>query len=64
MQMPAFLCEEMEDCIRSLYAVEPTDRIFAVTKSYLHREMDRGERGLKSCLRKISTTTSDGEARP
>ncbi len=48
-QMPAFLCEEMEDYIKSLYAVEPTDRIFAVTKSYLHREMDRGakESGVK-----------------
>ena len=48
-QMPAFLCEEMEDYIKSLYAVEPTDRIFAVTKSYLHREMDRGakEAGVK-----------------
>ena len=41
-QMPAFLCDEMEDYIKSLYAVEPTDRIFMVTKSYLHREMDRG----------------------
>ena len=41
-QMPAFLCEEMEDYIKSLYAAEPTDRIFPVTKSYLHREMDRG----------------------
>ena len=48
-QMPAFLCEEMEDYIKSLYAVEPTDRIFTVTKSYLHREMDRGakEAGVK-----------------
>ena len=48
-QMPAFLCEEMEDYIKSLYAVGPTDRIFAVTKSYLHREMDRGakEAGVK-----------------
>ena len=48
-QMPAFLCEEMENYIRSLYAVEPTDRIFAVTESYLHREMDRGskEAGVK-----------------
>ena len=35
--------------IKSLYAVEPTDRIFTVTKSYLHREMDRGakEAGVK-----------------
>ena len=48
-QMPVFLCEEMEDYIKSLYAVEPTDRIFTVTKSYLHREMDRGakEAGVK-----------------
>ena len=39
----------MEDYIKSLYAVEPTDRIFAVTKPYLHREMDRGakEAGVK-----------------
>ena len=40
--MPSFLCDEMADYIKSLYAVEPTDRIFTVTKSYLHREMDRG----------------------
>ena len=48
-QMPAFLCDEMQDYIKSLYAVEPTDRIFTVTKSYLHREMDRGakEAGVK-----------------
>ena len=25
-----------------LYGVQPTDRIFTVTKSYLHHEMDRG----------------------
>ena len=42
--MPAFLCEEMRDYIKSLYGVKPTDRIFTVTKSYLHREMDRGEK--------------------
>ena len=35
--------------IKSLYAAKPTDRIFPVTKSYLHREMDRGakEAGVK-----------------
>ncbi len=38
-QMPVFLCEEKEDYIKSLYAVEPSDRIFTVAKSYLHREM-------------------------
>lgn len=48
-QMPTFLCEEMRDYIKSLYGVKPTDRIFTVTKSYLHREMDRGakEAGVK-----------------
>lgn len=48
-KMPNFLCEEMQDFIKSLYGAEPTDRIFPVTKSYLHREMDRGtkETGLK-----------------
>ena len=48
-QMPAFLCDEMQDYIKSLYGVKPTDRIFTVTKSYLHREMDRGakEAGVK-----------------
>ena len=48
-QLAAFLCEEMRDYIKSLYGVKPTDRIFTVTKSYLHREMDRGakEAGVK-----------------
>lgn len=43
-QMPAFLCEEMQEYIKSLYAVRPTDRIFPVTKSYLYREMERGSK--------------------
>ena len=48
-KMLNFLCEEIQDFINSLYGAEPTDRIFPVTKSYLHREMDRGakETGLK-----------------
>ena len=39
----------MRDFIKCLYGVKPTDRIFTVTKSYLHREMDRGakEAGVK-----------------
>lgn len=40
--MPAFLCDEMQEYIKSIYAVKPTDRIFMVTKYYLHHEMDRG----------------------
>jgi integrase len=43
-KMPDFLCEEMQEYINSLYGHEPTDRIFLITKSYLHREMDRGSK--------------------
>ncbi len=31
-----------EDYLKMLYGIQPTDRMFTVTKSYLHREMDRG----------------------
>lgn len=41
-KMPGFLCEEMQEYISSLYGCQPTDRIFPVTKSYLHHEMNRG----------------------
>ncbi|MDL2237361.1 site-specific integrase [Christensenellaceae bacterium OttesenSCG-928-K19] len=41
-KMPKFLCEEMQEYIDSLYGVEPEDRIFTITKHYLHNEMDRG----------------------
>ncbi|NLB56109.1 MAG: site-specific integrase [Lentisphaerae bacterium] len=41
-KMPQFLCGEMQDYIKSLYGVEPDDRIFQITKYYLHHEMDRG----------------------
>lgn len=48
-QMPSFLCNEIQDYIKTLYAVQPDDRIFQVTKSYLFREMERGckETGVK-----------------
>jgi len=48
-KMPEFLCEEMQEYIKSLYGHKPTDRIFLITKSYLHHEMDRGsrEQGIK-----------------
>lgn len=42
--MPDFLCEEMQEYIKSLYGHRPTDRIFPITKSYLHHEMDRGSK--------------------
>ena len=40
--MPQFLIEEMQDYINRLYKIDPKDRIFEVTKSYLGHEMDRG----------------------
>ena len=41
-KMPKFLCEEMQDYLKSLYGIEPDERIFPITKNFLHREMDRG----------------------
>ena len=48
-QMPDFLASEMKDYIRSLYGLAPDERIFPISKNYLHREMDRGceETGVK-----------------
>ena len=40
--MPQFLAEEIQDYIKMLYGIGADDRMFTVTKSYLHREMDRG----------------------
>ena len=40
--MPKFLCEEMREYLKLLYGVQPSDRVFTITKSYLHHEMDRG----------------------
>lgn len=40
--MPDFLCEEMKEYIDSLYGVTDSARIFPISKSYLHHEMDRG----------------------
>ena len=39
--MPDFLAEEMQDYLKMLYGVQPTDRIFNITKNGLHREMSR-----------------------
>lgn len=48
-KMPQFLIEEMQEYFKQLYGVGKNDRIFEVTKSYLHREMSRGadESGVK-----------------
>ena len=40
--MPKFLCEEMKEYLGMLYGLKKKDRIFTVTKSHLHHEMDRG----------------------
>lgn len=40
--LPDFLCRELEDYFGMLYKIESRTRLFQVTKSYLHHEMDRG----------------------
>lgn len=42
--MPLFLSDEIHDYINSLYGVENDMRIFPISKSYLHHEMDRGSK--------------------
>ncbi len=48
-KMPQFLVEEMQEYFKQLYSIGKNDRIFEVTKSYLHNEMTRGakEAGIK-----------------
>ncbi len=48
-KMPQFLTDEIQDYLKMLYDIGDNDRMFTVTKSYLHREMDRGakEAGVK-----------------
>ena len=40
-QMPDFLADELHDYIHSLYGITNDERIFPITKAYLHREMNR-----------------------
>lgn len=48
-KMPKFLCEEIQEYLGMFYGAGETDRIFPVSKSYMHHEMDRGakEAGVK-----------------
>ena len=48
-KMPKFLCEEMQEYIGMFYGAGENDRIFPVSKSYMHHEMNRGakEAGVK-----------------
>lgn len=41
-QMPDFLCVEMQEFFKMQYGLKKKDRIFSINKSYLHREMNRG----------------------
>ena len=43
-KMPNFLCEEIKEYLNMLYGIKPNDRMFVVTKSFLHHEMDRGSK--------------------
>jgi integrase len=43
-KIPDFLSLEIQDYIKSLYGCSPYDRLFQITKSYLHHEMDRGSK--------------------
>jgi integrase len=43
-KMSKFLCDEMQDFLKTLYGIEPNDRIFTISKHYLHHEMDRGSK--------------------
>ena len=47
--MPDTVAKEMKDFLDSIYGLEQEDRIFPISKSYLHHEMDRGvkESGVK-----------------
>lgn len=47
--MPQVVAQEMKDFLDSIYGIEDNDRIFVISKSYLHHEMDRGvkETGVK-----------------
>lgn len=48
-KMPDFLTEEIQEYVRQLYGVDKHERIFPISKKYLHREMTRGaeEAGVK-----------------
>ena len=43
-KMPQFLCDEMQDYLKMLYEPKEDERIFTISKSYLHHEMNRGSR--------------------
>ena len=42
--LPKFLCNEMQDYFDSIYGLDDDSRIFPISKHYLHHEMDRGSK--------------------
>ena len=42
--IPDFLCKELEEYMGRLYGITARDRMFPVTKHYMHHEMDRGSK--------------------
>ena len=48
-ELPQFICDEMQDYFDSIYGLDDNTRIFPCSKHYLHHEMDRGskEAGVK-----------------
>ena len=48
-KMPDFLTEEIQEYAKQLYGVSKNERLFPISKNYLHREMTRGvdEAGVK-----------------
>ena len=43
-KMPQFLCDEMQAYLKMLYEPKEDERIFTISKSYLHHEMNRGSK--------------------
>ena len=43
-KMPQFICDEMQDYMGMLYGLKEDERIFTISKSYLHHEMSRGSK--------------------
>ena len=43
-KIPQFLCDEMQDYMEMLYGLKEDERIFTISKSYLHHEMNRGSK--------------------
>lgn len=42
--IPEFLCKQIKEFVEKRYDYKPNERLFPVTKHYLHHEMDRGSK--------------------